>query len=48
VRRKPFQDLAFAMGVGVLLDSFVVRSLLVPALISLVGRLRAGRATTSG
>lgn len=34
----PFQELAFAMAVGVLLDVFVVRALLVPALISLVGR----------
>jgi len=35
----PFQQLAFAMAVGVLLDVFVVRSMLVPALISLFGRL---------
>lgn len=34
----PFQELAFAVGVGVLIDAFVVRSLLVPALVSLVGR----------
>ena len=32
-----FQQLAFALGMGVLIDAFVVRSLLVPALISLVG-----------
>jgi RND superfamily putative drug exporter len=34
---RPFRELAFAMGVGVLLDAFVVRALLVPALISLFG-----------
>lgn len=34
----PFRELAFAMAAGVLIDAFVVRSLLVPALISLVGR----------
>ncbi|MDQ4009976.1 MAG: MMPL family transporter [Actinomycetota bacterium] len=34
----PFRQLAFAMAVGVLIDAFIVRSLLVPALISLVGR----------
>ncbi|MGI9004577.1 MAG: MMPL family transporter [Pseudonocardia sp.] len=34
----PFQQLAFAVAVGVLIDAFVVRSLLVPSLISLFGR----------
>ncbi|HZA16475.1 MAG TPA: MMPL family transporter, partial [Pseudonocardiaceae bacterium] len=34
----PFRELAFAMAVGVLIDAFIVRSLLMPALISLVGR----------
>jgi len=34
---RPFREFAFIMGAGVLVDSFVVRSLLVPALISLVG-----------
>jgi len=33
----PFAVMAFAMGVGILLDSFLVRSLLVPALIVLFG-----------
>lgn len=33
-----FQELAFAMCVGVLLDTFLVRSVLVPSLITLVGR----------
>ncbi len=36
---SPFREFGFAMAVGVLLDSFVVRTLLVPALISLFGRL---------
>jgi RND superfamily putative drug exporter len=36
---RAFHELAFALGVGVLVDAFVVRSLLVPALISLVGQL---------
>jgi RND superfamily putative drug exporter len=34
----PFQQLAFAVAVGVLIDAFVVRTLLVPSLLSLVGR----------
>lgn len=34
----PFYELAFAMGLGVLIDAFLVRSVLVPALISVVGR----------
>lgn len=37
----PFRELAFAMAAGVLIDSFLVRSLLVPALISLFGRISA-------
>jgi putative drug exporter of the RND superfamily len=35
---EPFREFAFAMVVGVLIDSFVVRSFLVPALVSLFGR----------
>jgi putative drug exporter of the RND superfamily len=34
----PFAVMAFAMGVGILLDTFLVRSVLVPALIVLFGR----------
>jgi RND superfamily putative drug exporter len=35
----PFREFAFAMVVGILLDSFVVRPFLVPALITLFGRV---------
>ena len=34
----PFAVMAFAMGVGILLDTFLVRSALVPALVALFGR----------
>ena len=34
---RPFQELAFAMAVGILLDAVVVRSLLVPSLLTLLG-----------
>lgn len=34
---RPFREIAFAMAVGLLIDAFIVRTLLVPALISLVG-----------
>ena len=47
---QPFREIAFAMAAGLLIDAFVVRTLLVPALITLFGeggswpggRLRAG------
>jgi hypothetical protein len=42
----PFIEFAFAVAVGVLIDALVVRSLLVPALVSLVGR-RSGRRATA-
>jgi RND superfamily putative drug exporter len=45
----PFAVMAFAMGVGILLDTFLVRSLLVPALVVLFGRAgRWPRATPVG
>jgi RND superfamily putative drug exporter len=34
---RQFREFAFAMSVGVLLDAFVIRAALIPALISLVG-----------
>ncbi|HET9507624.1 MAG TPA: MMPL family transporter [Gaiellaceae bacterium] len=34
---RQFREFAFAMSVGVLLDAFVIRALLIPALISLAG-----------
>ena len=34
---RPFRELAFAMALGVLLDAVVVRSLLVPSLLTLLG-----------
>jgi RND superfamily putative drug exporter len=34
---RPFREIAFAMAIGLLIDAFIVRTLLVPALISLVG-----------
>jgi RND superfamily putative drug exporter len=35
---SPFQELGTVLGVGILLDAFVVRSLLVPALLGLFGK----------
>ncbi len=34
---RPFAELAFVLGVGILLDAVVVRSVLIPTLLSLVG-----------
>ncbi|MFP5346096.1 MAG: MMPL family transporter [Actinomycetes bacterium] len=36
---RPFRELAFVMAVGILLDALVVRSLLVPTLLVLVGKV---------
>ena len=35
---RPMRELAFAMSVGILIDTFIVRSLLVPSLVVLFGR----------
>jgi RND superfamily putative drug exporter len=34
---RPFRELAFALSVGILIDALVVRSLLAPSLLTLVG-----------
>jgi RND superfamily putative drug exporter len=36
---RAFHELAFALAVGVLIDAFIVRSLLVPGVISFIGRV---------
>jgi RND superfamily putative drug exporter len=38
---RPMRELAFAMAAGLLLDTFVVRSLLVPSLLALFRRRRS-------
>lgn len=53
---QPFRELGFALAVGILIDVFVVRSLLAPSLLTLVGpvsgwpsrRLRAPRGAAAG
>ncbi|GAA3232966.1 MMPL family transporter [Dactylosporangium siamense] len=35
---RPFRELAFALAVGILIDAFIVRSLLAPMLLSMLGR----------
>jgi RND superfamily putative drug exporter len=42
-----FRELAFAMSVGLLLDTLVARTLLIPALVSLFGRGAAGNLEAS-
>lgn len=34
---RPFQELGFILGVGILIDVFIVRALLVPSLLTLIG-----------
>ena len=38
---RQFRELAFVMGLGVLIDALLVRSVLVPALLTLLGRFSA-------
>ena len=38
---RQFRELAFVMGLGVLIDALVVRSVLVPALLTLLGGFSA-------
>ena len=38
---SPFRELAFAMAVGIVLDAIIVRSLVMPALLALVGDVSA-------
>jgi RND superfamily putative drug exporter len=35
---RPFRELAFALSFGILIDAFIVRSLLAPALLTVLGR----------
>ena len=38
---RQFRELAFVMGLGVLIDALVVRTILVPALLTLLGDFSA-------
>jgi RND superfamily putative drug exporter len=35
---RPFRELAFTMSIGILIDVLIVRTLLVPTLLTLLGR----------
>jgi RND superfamily putative drug exporter len=43
---RPFREIAFAMTLGLLIDTFLIRTLLVPALVSLFGTLSAWPGST--
>lgn len=45
---RPFRELAFTMAVGLVIDAFLVRPLLVPAMIQLVGRRSAWPSRLAG
>jgi len=45
---RQFRELAFVMALGVLIDALLVRSLLVPALLTLLGRFSAWPRTLRG
>lgn len=45
---RPFREVAFAMTAGLLIDAFIVRAILVPALVSFVGPVSAWPRRLSG
>ncbi len=38
---RPFREIAFAMAVGLLIDTFLIRTILVPAMLALLGPISA-------